>query len=51
MGKMRIAHVLVGKSERNKRLRSKRGWEDNIKVYFKETRWEGANWIHGSRMG
>jgi hypothetical protein len=43
MGKNRTACRVVGKPERQRTLgRSKRRWEDNIKMGIKEIGWEGA---------
>jgi hypothetical protein len=48
MGEKENAYrVLVGKPEGKRPLgRTRRGWEDNIKMDFKETGWGGMDWIH-----
>ena len=39
--------VLVDKPEGNRPIgKSKRRWEDNIKLHLKETGWEGVDLIH-----
>jgi hypothetical protein len=39
--------VLVGKSEGMRPLGSpRRGWEDNIKMVFREVGWSGVGWIN-----
>jgi hypothetical protein len=41
-----VYRVLVGRSEGNRPLgRSRRRWEDNIKLNLKEIRIDGAKWI------
>jgi hypothetical protein len=42
MGEMRIGNnIFVGKPEGSRPLEKHRlGWEDNIKTYLKEIRWE-----------
>jgi len=38
--------ILVGKHERKKPLgRSRRKWEDNIRIDIRETVWDGVDWI------
>jgi hypothetical protein len=38
---------LVGKSEGHRQLgRPRRGWEDNIKIDFREIGLENVDWIH-----
>jgi len=38
---------LIVKSERRRlRIRSRRRWEDNIRLDLKEIRWESVAWIH-----
>jgi len=40
-------NILVGKPEGKKPVgRLSRRWEDNIKLYIKETGWEGVDWMH-----
>jgi hypothetical protein len=48
MGDMRnLYNSLVGKPEVKKLLRRARHrWEDNIRMDFRETGWEGVDWIH-----
>jgi hypothetical protein len=42
-----VYKILVGNSEGKRPLRRlNRRWEDNIKIYLKEIRGEGADWIH-----
>jgi hypothetical protein len=45
MGEKRSAYrVLVGRPEGKRQLRRpRRGWEDNIKIYFRETGIDGEN--------
>jgi len=45
MGEMRNAYeILVGKPERKRPLgRSRRGWEDNIRMDLREIGWEGVD--------
>jgi hypothetical protein len=39
--------IFVGKPEGKKpRERTRRSWEDNIRMDLKETGWEGVEWIH-----
>jgi hypothetical protein len=39
--------TLVGKPEGKRPLgRSRRRWEDNIKMYLREIEWKGLDWIH-----
>jgi hypothetical protein len=47
MEEMRNAYkILVGKLERKRPLRRpKHRWEDNIRMYLKEMRWEGVGFI------
>jgi hypothetical protein len=47
MGEKRNAYrLLVGKSEGKRPLgRRRRGWVDNIKIYFLEISWGGVVWI------
>jgi hypothetical protein len=53
MEEMRNAYKnLGGKPEWKRPLgRHKRRWEDNIRMYFKEIRWEGVDWIIWLRRG
>jgi hypothetical protein len=38
--------ILVGKPERERRLgKYSRGWEDNIKMDFREIGWEVVEWM------
>jgi hypothetical protein len=38
--------VLVGKSEGNKQSEGQRRmWEDNIKMYIKQTKWKRLEWV------
>jgi hypothetical protein len=48
MGEMKNGHKpLVGKLERKRQFgRSKRRWEDNIRMDLKEIWWEGVKWMH-----
>jgi len=48
MGEMRNAYnILGGKSESKKPLeRPRRRWEENIRIYIRETRWEVVYWAH-----
>jgi len=40
-------NILVRKPERKKPLeRSRRRWEDNLRIDLMEIGWEGMNWIH-----
>jgi hypothetical protein len=47
MGEKRNSYkILVGKSEGKRLLgRPRRRWVDNIKMYLKEIRWDGVDWI------
>jgi hypothetical protein len=39
-------NILVGKPEGKRPLgRQRRGWENNIKIYFKENVWQDVEWI------
>jgi hypothetical protein len=39
--------ILVGKSEGKRSLgRPKRRWVDSIKIHFRETGWDGMDWIN-----
>jgi hypothetical protein len=41
-----VYRVLVGRPEGKRPLgRPRRRWEDNIKMYFRETGIDGSNWI------
>jgi hypothetical protein len=46
-GEKRIpCRILVGKPEGKRPLgRPRRRWVDNIKVYFREIKWDGMDWI------
>jgi len=48
MGEMRNAYrILVGKPEGKRSLgRTRRTWEDDIRMDLRETGWEGVEWIH-----
>jgi hypothetical protein len=48
MGEMRnVYKILVAKSEGKRPLgRTKRGWEDNIRMHIREIGWEGVDWMH-----
>jgi hypothetical protein len=48
MREMRNEHkILVGKPEGKRiRGRSRRRWEDNIKMDLRKIGWEGVDWIH-----
>jgi hypothetical protein len=48
MGEMRdVYKTLVAKPEGTRLLRrSRRRWEDNIKVDLRKTGWEGEDWMH-----
>jgi len=38
---------LVGKPEGKRPLgKPRRRWSDNIRMYHREIRWEGVNWVH-----
>jgi hypothetical protein len=38
--------ILVGKPEGNRPLgRPRRRWVDNIKIYLRDTEWDGVDWI------
>jgi len=40
-------NILVVKPERNRPLgRSRRRWEDNIRMELREIGWEGVVWMH-----
>jgi hypothetical protein len=42
-----VYRVLVGRPEGKRSLgRPRHRWEDNIKMDFRETGIDGANWIH-----
>jgi hypothetical protein len=47
-GKMRNAYkTLVGRPEGKRPFgRSRRRWEDNIRIVLREIGWEGVDWIH-----
>jgi hypothetical protein len=53
MGTKRNAHwLLVGKPDVKSSLgRPRRGWEDNIKMDLRETRWGDMNWIDVAQDG
>jgi len=39
--------ILVGKPEwRRTRGRTRRRWEDNIRMALRKTGWKGVKWIH-----
>jgi hypothetical protein len=45
--KMNAYRILVGKTERKRPLgRPRRRWVDNVKMYLRETGWDGVDWIH-----
>jgi hypothetical protein len=48
MGQIRnFYNILVGKRERKRPLiRPRRRWEDNIRMDYWETEWEGVDWMH-----
>jgi hypothetical protein len=48
MGEMRNAYkILVGKPEGKRPCgRTRRRWEDNIRMDRREIRWSGVDWIH-----
>jgi hypothetical protein len=48
MGEMRIAYnIFVGKPDEKRALeRPRRRWENNIRMYLRETVWEVADWIY-----
>jgi hypothetical protein len=52
MGERRIAYrILMGNPEGKRQLgRPRCRWEDNIKTYVKEIRWEGVDWIQRLRI-
>jgi hypothetical protein len=44
--KRNVYRILVGKPEGKRPLgRQRRGWVDNIKIDFRETEWDGVDWI------
>jgi hypothetical protein len=47
IGEMKNAHnVLIAKPEGKRPLgRSRRRWEDNVKMDLKEVGWEGGDWM------
>jgi hypothetical protein len=46
MEKRNAYRILVGKPEGKRLLRrQRRRWVDNIKIYLREKRWDGVNWI------
>jgi hypothetical protein len=46
-GESNAYRVLVGQPEGNRPLgRSRRRWEDNIKMDLREIGWSGMDWIH-----
>jgi hypothetical protein len=47
MGRRRGAHRVSARRHEGKRPlgRSRRRWEDNIKVYFEDVGWESMDWI------
>jgi hypothetical protein len=47
-----LYELLVGKPEEKGPLKSYRyGWEDNIRMYLRETGWEGVEWIQLAQVG
>jgi hypothetical protein len=48
MGEMRNTYnILVGKPEGKRPFRrSGHRWEDNIRMDFREIRWEDVDWLH-----
>jgi hypothetical protein len=48
MGKIRNAQNNLFRKTEGKilRIRSRRRWEDNIRLDLKEIRWESVAWIH-----
>jgi len=41
---------LVGKLKGKRSIgRPRRRWEDNVRMYLMEIRWEGVDWMHLSR--
>jgi hypothetical protein len=48
MGEKRNAYrILVGNPEGKRPLgRPRRRWVDNIKMYLRETGWDGRDWVH-----
>jgi hypothetical protein len=47
MGKKRnVYRILVGKPDRKRLGRSRRGWVDNIKMDLREVGWDGKDWIN-----
>jgi hypothetical protein len=51
MGVVQNAYsILVGKPQGKRRLgRSRRRWEDNIRIVLREIGWEVVEWIHLAR--
>jgi hypothetical protein len=44
---LKAYRVLVGKPEGKRLLgRTNCRWEDNIKIYLREIRWGGMDWVH-----
>jgi hypothetical protein len=52
IGDMRNAHkILIGKSEGKRQLKVPMyGWDYNIKVFLKDTGYEGVGWIHVAQV-
>jgi hypothetical protein len=47
-----VYRSLVGKAEGRRPLgRSRRRWENNIKLDFREGGWEGIDWIEMAQIG
>jgi hypothetical protein len=48
MGEMRnVYNTLIGKPEGKRPLeRTTHRWEDNMRKDFRETGWEGVEWMH-----
>jgi hypothetical protein len=47
MGDEKCIQSLVGKPEEKRALiRSKRGWEGNVRMDLREIMWEGVDWMH-----
>jgi hypothetical protein len=45
--KINACRILIGKSEEKRPLgRTRRSWEDNIRVDPKEVGWKSVDWIH-----